>query len=345
MRSTLCLLMVCLLSACSTLNYVEIETYNPAEITFPENVGKILIVNNAIAQPKESGYTYTLYGNKQDTCQAVADSALFDACVSLGKSIVDAGYFNDVLLFNGSTRSDNHYYSDNKLTPAQVAALCEANGVDAIISFDRLLFEMTKDISLFGGGYERGQINVHIGGVLRSYLPERDIPLATVLVNDSIFWDESADYKELLDLILPTPEEALRTAGRYIGAKALPNFVPYWASESRWYFTSAGSLWKEASAYAASGKWELAAERWKALYEKGNWKAKAKAASNLALCEEMNGHLQKAHEWAFKSYELFKSKSGEDNHYTKLLKLYADALSQRILKDKKLNVQFGEKSF
>ena len=48
MRSILFIGIAGLLSACSTINYVGIETYNPAEVTFPENVAKVLIVNNAV---------------------------------------------------------------------------------------------------------------------------------------------------------------------------------------------------------------------------------------------------------------------------------------------------------
>ena len=46
MRSILFIGIAGVLSACSTINYVGIETYNPAEVTFPENVAKVLIVNN-----------------------------------------------------------------------------------------------------------------------------------------------------------------------------------------------------------------------------------------------------------------------------------------------------------
>ena len=81
MRTTLYLLMACLFSACNTIEYIGIETYNPAEITFPKNVDKVLIVNNAVPQPDDVGYTYNLYGTVQDTARAHADSALYDACI------------------------------------------------------------------------------------------------------------------------------------------------------------------------------------------------------------------------------------------------------------------------
>ena len=60
MKTTLYLLVACLFSACSTVEYIEIETYNPAGITFPKNVGKVLVVNNAVPQPDDVGYTYKI---------------------------------------------------------------------------------------------------------------------------------------------------------------------------------------------------------------------------------------------------------------------------------------------
>ena len=137
MRTTLYLLMACLFSACNTIEYIGIETYNPAEITFPKNVDKVLIVNNAVPQPDDVGYTYNLYGTVQDTARAHADSALYDACHSLGKSIVDVSFFNDVLLYHDGTRQDTKYLVDEKLTPETVKELCRETGTDAVISLDR----------------------------------------------------------------------------------------------------------------------------------------------------------------------------------------------------------------
>lgn len=332
-----------LLAACSTVNYVGIETYNPAEVTFPKKVGKILIVNNAKPQPPETGYEFKLFGAVQDTSRAKADSALFDACFGLGKAIVDVSYFDDVLLYHEPVREGGWYYTDDKLSPEQVAALCRETGTDAIISWDRLLFDMDKNIVAFAEGYLGGDIDVRISGVVRSYLPGRPTPLATVYVTDSVFWSEGASNRLLLDKLLPSPEEALRTAARYIGTKVTSNFVPHWETETRWYFGGGGAKWKEASAYAGVGKWDEAAERWNYLYtHSSGWKSKAKAACNLALYYEMESRLEKAYDWAQKSYELFDKNKGADDSDARLLKLYVDALAERLRMDKKLNMQFDK---
>ncbi|WP_289005469.1 DUF6340 family protein [uncultured Parabacteroides sp.] len=343
MRVACCLLSVCFLASCSSVNYVGIETYNPAEITFPGNVGKILVVNNAVHQPDDVGCEFTLFGDKVDTCRVKADSALFYACSGLGKAMADISFFNDVLLYHDAVRKDDVYYEDKKLTQDQVQDLCDETGTDAVVSIDRLLFESKKNIMAYAEGYVGGEIQVKISGVVRGYLPGRPNPLATVYVTDSVFFNEEAPNLILLDKFLPSSENALRASAEYIGMKTSPNFVPHWNNETRWFYTGMGTKWKEASAYAQSEKWDKAVEYWEHLYEKsGGWKAKAKAASNIALGYEMKTKLDEAYEWANKSAELFKKGEGEDGKNTKLLALYVEVLRNRVRSDKKLNMQFGE---
>lgn len=334
---------IILLTGCSSIKELYIETHNPAEITYPEHISRILIVNNTVAQPPDVGYELFILGKQQDTCRANADSAAWDACRVLGEAIVDANYFDDVLLYDFPARTDHTFLADGKMTAEKVRELCEETGTDAIISFDRLLFGMRKDVIAWSDGVLEGKINVEIGGVVRAYLPERAIPLASIMVNDSVAFSEYAGNMDLLDLFLPSPDNALRAAGDYIGASLQSTFVPHWKEEKRWYYTGSGSRWKEASAYASAGKWTEALENWNTLYTKSsNKKAKAKLASNMALSEEILGDLDKAGKWAMISRDLFKETEGEEAMNTKLLDIYTSVLQQRMQHDKKLDIQFGE---
>ena len=337
----LCLFVVWLLSACSTVEYIGIETFNPAEVTFPRNVKKVLIVNNALPQPDSLGYIYKLYGVIQDTARIDADSTLFDVCHSLGKTIAEESFFKDVLLFHEGTRLDTRYMDDNKLTGANVNRLCRETGTDAIISFDRLLFKVDKNVFSLSGGYVAGEVQVHVEGVMRSYLPGRENPLATIYVGDSLFWSEGAENMTLLAQYLPTANEAIRAAADYIGNKLALNFIPHWDKETRWIYKSEGARWKEATAYAMSDNWEQAATRWQMIYDTSSkWKEQARAASNLALYHEMRTELEKAYDWALKSYTFFKEHVGEDESQTGMQQLYVDALRKRIQSNLKLNTQF-----
>jgi hypothetical protein len=318
---------------------MEIETYNPSEITYPEHIRKVLLVNNAAPQPSDVGYVFHLFGVAQHVGKVETDSALFDACRALGTAIAETDFFDDVLFFHEETNKDNSL----KLTPEEVNALCGETETDAIISFDRLLFDMQKEIVTLSEGYVIGSIRIDVKGIARSYLPGKINPAITVLVSDSIFWLEDAYTPEELDLLLPAPEEALRVAGKYIGSKLHPLFVPHWENEMRWYFTGSAARWKEATVYATSGKWEKASERWQYIYNSSSrWSDKAKSASNLALASEIAGRPEKALEWAKIAHKLFDSKKGSESSHTQMLQLSVETLEKRILNDKKLNLQFGE---
>ncbi|MDR2810391.1 MAG: tetratricopeptide repeat protein [Tannerellaceae bacterium] len=344
MKASFYLLISCLLAACTSVRYMEIETYNPSEVTYPESVRKVLIVNNALPQPPDTGYEFKFLGLPQDTCKANADSALFDACRAFGTAIVEAGFFDDVLLFQETTRKDEAFYADVKLSPEEVESLCEETGTDAVISFDRLLFDMKKEVKAFMDGYVTGKIRVDIVGIVRSYLPGKISPDVTVLVSDSVFWSEEVSAPGELSLLLPAPNEALRVAGNYVGSKLYSVFVPHWNNEIRWYFTGSGARWKEATAYAVSEKWEQAAERWQYIYNNSfRWSDKAKSASNLALACEITARMEKALEWAEVSYSLFEKNKGKDYAHTQTQQFYTERLRQRVSNDKKLNLQFGEK--
>ena len=337
----LCFLIAWLFSACSTIEYIGIETYNPAEVTFPKSVKNVLVVNNALPQPDSLGYTYKLYGVIQDTARINADSALFDACRSLGKSIAEESFFKDVLLFHDKTRLDTRYQDGVKLSGSVINRLCRETGTDAIISFDQLLFKVDKNVFTLSGGYVAGEVQVYVSGIIRSYLPGRENPLATIHVEDSLYWSEGAENMTLLSQFLPTTNDAIRATADYIGKKATPNFIPHWVKETRWIYKSESARWKEATAYAMSEKWEQAATRWKTIYETSSkWKEQAKAASNLALYYEMSTQLKEAYEWALKSYMLFKEHGGDAESQTGVQQLYVDALSKRIQANLKLNKQF-----
>ncbi|MDL2208245.1 DUF6340 family protein [Parabacteroides sp. OttesenSCG-928-O15] len=337
------LAVLCLLSACGSITYLDIETYNPATITFPEKVKNILVVNNAVPQAPGVGYELKIFGVEQDSCRAVADSALYYACKSLGDAIVEANYFGDVLLYNTPTRTDDLYLADEKLSPSKVNMLCRETGADAVVSFDRLLFQMKKNVMAYADGYVAGEAKVNAAGVIRVYLPERSSPMTTIMVSDSVTIFEMANDLKQLNEIIPSPDESLSIAGRVIGHNSYPLFVPYWQEEPRWYFKGNGARWKEASAYADTQKWDQAAELWTLLYQNSRGKARAKAASNMAFYEEMQGRFQKAYDWSVLSYDLFVAHQGKESREVELLGAYKQALAERIAADTKLNIQFGEK--
>ena len=48
MRKSLFVLLTGVLTSCGSVNYFQIETYNPSEVTFPNTVNEILVVNHSV---------------------------------------------------------------------------------------------------------------------------------------------------------------------------------------------------------------------------------------------------------------------------------------------------------
>lgn len=332
-----------LLAACSSTHYISIETYKPAEVTFPENVGKIVIANNAVTQPAEFGHVKKMYG-RMSTDTIPTDSAVWDACTVLGQIIAEQKYFNDVLLYHDTIRHDSAYFVDRKLTPQQVKKICRETGADAVLSVDRMLFSVRSDVSAMSGGYVIGEVNVQVTGLLRSYLPNRANPLVTVQLADSAYWNTDADNEIILRRYLPFGNDAVREAAKHVISKTYNNFVPHWQEEVRWYYHAGGSRWKEATAFARKEKWDDAALHWERFYQTEKSREKrAKAALNLALANELKGDFEKALDWGNKGMTLFKEGGEEKNEKDiQLSQLYINTLMLRIRENQKLNIQFGQ---
>lgn len=334
--ASICLL---LFASCGSLRYVDIETYNPSEIVFPKKVRKVLVVNNAVAQPKVR-YEPLRQLTHADTVGVSADSTTFDFCRKLGEQMAQSPRFEDVRLYPGTLRGDPFFASEQRLTEETVRRLCEEEGVDAVISLDRLLFKM-KGVLRQGDYLPMGSVDVEVLGTVRAILPDAKRALGTVLLADTmpvdLEWDLIGSEKpESLAL-----EEVLRGVSKYLADKTHLNFVPHWSSDTRWYYTASSALWKEASAYAATDHWDKAAAIWQRLYDRTpEGKAKARLAANLALSEELTGDLQKALEWAKLSHELCRKHFGESSEATRNQGNYVSVLEHRVRSDEALRKQF-----
>ncbi len=332
---------ICLLflASCSSLRYVNIETYNPSEIVFPKKVRKILVVNNAVAQPAVR-YEPLRQMTHADTVGVSADSTTFDFCRKLGERMAQSPRFEDVRLYQGALRTDPFFASEQRLTEETVRRLCEEEGVDAVISLDRLLFKM-KGVLRQGDYLPMGSVDVEVLGTVRATVPGGKRALGTVLLADTIpvnlEWD-LAGSENIEDLRL---DEVLRGVSKYLADKTHLNFVPHWSLDTRWYYTASSALWKEASAYASTDHWEKASAIWHRLYDRTpEGKAQARLAANLALSEELNGELSKALAWAKRSHELFRKHMGASAEATRNQAYYVSVLEHRVRSDEALRKQF-----
>jgi hypothetical protein len=330
---------VCVLSACTSVRYMSVETYNPATVTFPPDIRKVLIVDNTVPQPQVP-FTLNIM-QAVDTMNIASDHVANVFCRTLGEMIVESPYFEDVLLYEGRFRTDSSgRNTDSILTPENVGQLCEEQDADAVISLDRLLFEVHEAIrNMDDYGLSTGIfLDATISGILRTYLPGRRTPLDVIYLSDTVY---SCIVPSVLEPF--TPEDirnALTAAFEGLAEKYHPHFVPHWNDDIRWYYVSSAARNKEAAAFMAAGKWENAAAIWELLYDAtASQKTKARMASNMALCCEMIGDFLRAVKWAELACQHLMGHPAGNDHMFGLQKEYLSVLTCRIEAEKKLREQ------
>lgn len=333
-------------TACSSISYFGIETFTPAEVTFPDSVRSVVIVDNALKQPSDFGVEAIFMGEKRKDYSINTDSITYFASQALARMLYDSKYFDNVMLYRDPVRIQGPFYSDVKLLPEQVLVINQRTNADAVISIDRLLFNAKKDIRSLDNNYQIGSIVIEVSGTLRVYLPEEKNPLSTIYVADTIAcWIGDGNIIGTADVKVFSDEEALRFAVMEALYRINNRFIPYWKPEERYFYKQIGSRWIEASAYAKNEKWDEAANRWLQIFQSTPKNStKAKAAFNMALYNELKENFPKALDWAEKSQALFeKHYEGKEQHGNIIrAKSYVDVLSKRILADQKLNVQVGK---
>ena len=327
--------------SCQSYRIVQVETYNPATITFPQDIRTIMVVNNAAQQPDDFGHQLVYFQNVDTTLSVSVDSMAYHFCRSLGKEIAESPFFDDVRLCEDTLRHDSNFYSSKPLTVNNVKWFCDAYDVDALITLDRFFLKTVLYNNSMFDYNNRNYLKIELAGELKALWPGDNVAL-TIQFTDSLIWTMDY-YLPAETFTIQDLQSAMRYLSEHTGNKMHMHFVPYWSADDRWYYTHISSDWKRATAFAAAEKWESAANIWKSLYDNtAQKKQKARLASNLALAQELKGDFTKALEYAEKAYMLFCEIADEDDHFRTIQQTYSELLKKRIEDNRKLSEQLQE---
>jgi len=350
------LLVVALLSSCTSLRSIEIDTYSPAAITFPPEIKTVMIVNNSAQQPDGVGHGYirnisntpasfAMRERIDSTLSVSSDSTAYTFCLSLGRRIAESPLFSDVRICEDTLRLDSAFYDVKPFSARRLSEMCEEYGVDALISLDKIFFNTVFSETGLRGFALDNSVEVRMSGELRALWPGQEHVYSIPFV-DSLtwYWNENLSFEDfLVGLSINDVRPAMLSLSEAAGQGAYVNFVPHWSNDKRWYYTSISSEWRRGTAFAVANKWAEAAVVWEPLLHKTtNLKQQARLASNLALCYEMTGQLDKAVLYAAMSHLYYEELSGADDSSTKLQKLYLGVLQTRVEADKLVSTQLRE---
>jgi len=349
-KLTLLAALLSVFSSCTTTHNFAIEIQEPAKITFPANVSRVVVVNNA-ASPANGDFGTAFFLNNKEISVPFAikfDSAIWVSASTLANGIEAEKFFPKILFFRKPIRTDKANLEIRQISKTARQSIYDASDADAIISIDRCLFKYTQKIYQTPTGYSFEpyytfvNTKTEVDLTCSAYLKGRENPLSTFALQDSLFFNDQVDGDsiQLYDII---PNVMIEEAAAYIGEKAIPYFTPSWKTVDRNLYTTYESRMKEALAYAKTNKWTDAENIWTELYsQKTNSKALAYLAHNLAVASEMQDDLNKALEWAQKAETFFKKDNEQKNkREIDLVTSYISSLKERINNDSLLNKQFG----
>ncbi len=287
-----------LLSSCaSTVNFISIDTLEPAVVTFSPEVTNIVIVDNSpLGENADDGEETTNKKGQSGESILSMDSVRTIMLNSLQQFMSEENYFTKVSLYPYRTNSKESFDDVRPLSPRKVQAICNDNKADALIALD--LFVMTARIESENTYYfnNYNYLSAKLGTILRVYTRDgaEVMPIAYV---DSLFSEGGASWDIKRNNIREI--NTLITDMSIVGADRLTGkFIPSWKSHERWYYTDGSAKMKEAEAFVKAGKWQEASDIWESYYssEKSANK-RAKMASNVALAHECLDDIAGAVSW------------------------------------------------
>ena len=270
-------------SACTTINTLYMDQLAPAEVSFPEVVKSVGIINNMplmVGSEEDMGKTDgTLEGEGDIVAEVLAEgiaaTAYFDEVVICDSSVCN---MKVSLKNHQSLRKD---WSGNVLSNAEATRLIDELGVDMLFSIERVRIELKENKS----NPEYRVIDGIVTPVLRAYIAEREQPIFTFAKSDTLEWEPNPWL---------TFKGIVREASEYAGSMLLPKILPYWKEAVRSYYDGGSVEMRDAGVYLREYNWKEAYGLWKKVYDEKKGKQKMRAAFNLALYHEMQGEFLQA---------------------------------------------------
>lgn len=296
MKRVVYILAIFLLMGCQSIEQLSIDYLLPADVSFPNSLRKIGIVNNCPDKPSEQphGLPGYLFGNGKLTAEALAES------------IANENYFDEVVICDSVLRANDVHERVPILSQAETQELTELMGVDFLIAVEEIDIQTKKEVTRmpdWGGCY--AIIEAVTKPKITIYLPNRQKPLVSLQPCDSIFWDRIAKTEESVIQLLPSDSLIISEASTFAGGLPLKHILPYWKTSNRYYFSNGSVEMRDAAIYVKEDNWVEAINLWKQVYSnKKKGKRKMQAAYNLALGYEMLDELQKAYEYATEAQQI-----------------------------------------
>lgn len=323
------LFLATLFSSCAT-NIVTMSVKEPAPVWIPKNILSAGIVNRTATSKANnvmnkidevlSGEGWTL-----DSLGALACiQGVYDELIQ-GQRFEATKLLDTIKLVNPTVVG-----MPSLLDWAEVARICETNRVDILFVLERFDTDTKIDYAV---------VPITIKTPLGIELPgvEHHATVSTVIETawriydpiTKIVYDEFPGSRRFISVgkgINPTValqavtnrNDLVKQNSNEIGHLYAQRTFHHWIRVSRDYYVNGSSNLQIAKRRAQTGNWDGAAELWLKDTQSSKRKVAGRACYNMAISSEINDDLDKAIEWAQKSYEDYNNRLALD--YVRILR-------------------------
>ena len=314
-KITVLLLVLCLFSACTTLQTISFERLQAADVSYPDQVRTVGVINYAPQDKQERDSILGLWnGDGMVTVE------------SLARKIAATDYFNQVVVCDSALRPVG--MGNEEILPiSQADSLIQALGVDMLFAVEQVRIEL-KEGSLF---HTELMVDVPaVDGVItplvRAYVSGRSAPLFSISKTDTICWVVSPEL---------TFGQIVQEASDFAATLPVSYLLPHWKEMNRYYFDGGNMEMRDAGVYIREQNWEGAAALWQKLHDGRKGKVKMRAAYNLALNYELQGDYERAKEYLDTALSLASEGSWEHQ----LIEYYRLQLDEQARENRMLQIQ------
>lgn len=314
-KITVLLLVLCLFSACTTLQTISFERLQAADVSYPDQVRTVGVINYAPQDKQERDSILGLWnGDGMVTVE------------SLAREIAATDYFNQVVVCDSALRPVG-MGNEEILPMSQADSLIQALGVDMLFAVEQVRIEL-KEGSLF---HTELMVDVPaVDGVItplvRAYVSGRNAPLFSISKTDTICWVVSPEL---------TFGQIMQEASDFAATLPVSYLLPHWKEMNRYYFDGGNMEMRDAGVYIREQNWEGAAALWQKLHDGRKGKVKMRVAYNLALNYELQGDYERAKEYLDTALSLASEGSWEHQ----LIEYYRLQLDEQARENRMLQIQ------
>lgn len=330
-------------TSCSSTSTLTMGVLEPARINVPNDVVKVGLINRSL--PSEGNKTVdkidkilSLEGLNLDKEGAeAAVSGLYDELTAINR-------FESVTVLDDiEVQKKGLGVFPAALSWQDVEKICEENGVDALLSLEmydtdtKVNFE-TKMINIPNNLGIKANVPGHkvtlfttIKNGWRVYNPNHKIVLDEIVENHQVVsHGEGINPMKAVEAIIGRKEAVLQTSTN-LGSAYASDLRPLRRRVTREYFVKGTDNFKIAQRRAQTGDWDGAADLWEREVQNPDMKIAGRACYNMAIINEINGDLNKAMEWASRSYADY-----EISNALRYVNILKNRISEQRILDKQL---------